>query len=29
VLTEAQAAEFLDVLPGLLDTGAASAAGAV
>jgi acetylornithine/N-succinyldiaminopimelate aminotransferase len=29
VLTEAQATEFLDVLPGLLDTGAASAAGAV
>ena len=29
VLTEAQAAEFLDVLPGLLDAGAASAAGAV
>jgi acetylornithine/N-succinyldiaminopimelate aminotransferase len=29
VLTEAQAAEFLDVLPGLLDTGTASAAGAV
>jgi acetylornithine aminotransferase len=29
VLTEAQATEFLDVLPGLLDAGAASAAGAV
>ncbi|MDT0349998.1 acetylornithine transaminase [Pseudonocardia charpentierae] len=29
VLTEAQATEFLDVLPGLLDTDAASAVGAV
>ena len=29
VLTEAQAAEFLAELPGILDAGAASAAGAV
>ena len=29
VLTEAQAAEFLDALPAFLDAGAASAAGAV
>ena len=29
VLTEAQAAEFLDALPAFLDAGTASAAGAV